>query len=189
MQKKREVILKRLRQALGQERFKHSQRVEATVLSLAAKYQIPLAKASLAGLLHDYARQFDRPGFLRAAKKAKLTLDPISRQEPKLLHAPLGAIMVRQDFGIKDKAVLSAISRHTTGAPAMSQLEKIVYLADHIEEKRHFSGLADIRKLAFKDLDQAIVKLASNMIEFLLKKQLPVHPATVETRNYYLLRQ
>jgi HD superfamily phosphohydrolase YqeK len=37
-------------------------------------------------------------------------------------------------------------------------------------------------------LDRAVAESTSNMLKFLLKKGLPIHPGTVQTRNYYVLR-
>lgn len=185
---KKPEIINKLRDALAQDRFEHSLRVEKTAVALAKRHKVPIQKAGLAALLHDYARKFSRSRMLKEARRLKLKIDPISRFEPKLLHAKLSARLAKKDFGIRSKEILDAIRRHTIGAPGMSKLEKIIYLADHIEEGRNFIGASKTRRLAFKDLDQAIVETSSQMLSFLLKKGLPIHPGTVETRNYYLLR-
>lgn len=179
----------RLKLALDRERFAHSLRVEKTAVALAIKYGVSTNQAALAALLHDYARKFDRPGLLAEAKKRRMKTDPISRFEPKLLHAELSARLAQEEFGIKDQAILGAIRQHTLGAPGMSKLAKIVFLADHIEEGRGFVGVAKVRALASKDLDQAIVASLTVTLRHLLAKQLPVHPDSIKTRNYYLLKQ
>lgn len=185
---KKPEIINKLREALARDRFEHSLRVEKTAVTLAKRHKVSTKKASLAALLHDCARKFSRSKMLEEARRQKMKIDPISRFEPKLLHAELSARLAKKDFGIRSKEILDAISKHTIGAPGMSKLEKIVYLADHIEEGRNFLGASKTRQLAFKDLDQAIVKTSSQMLNYLLKNGLPVHPGTVETRNYYLLK-
>ncbi|MFC1637429.1 bis(5'-nucleosyl)-tetraphosphatase (symmetrical) YqeK [Candidatus Margulisiibacteriota bacterium] len=184
----RAEIIKGLKQALGPARFQHSLRVEKTALALAKRYRVSPDKVSLAALLHDYARKYARSELLKQARKFKLKLDPVSIFEPKLVHAELSALLARRDFGVTNKEVLGAISKHTIGAPGMTRLEKIIYLADHIEEGRDFAGVKKARRLADRDLDEAIVLSASSMLRYLLDKGLPVHPGTVQTRNYYLLR-
>ncbi|MGB9612864.1 MAG: phosphohydrolase, partial [Candidatus Margulisiibacteriota bacterium] len=77
-------------------------------------------------------------------------------------------------------------SFHTTGAPSMTKLEKIIYLADHIEEGRIFLGVNKLRKLAFQNLNLAILESTSMMLQYLLDEKLPIYPKTIETRNYYL---
>ncbi|KPJ66584.1 hypothetical protein AMJ44_08245, partial [candidate division WOR-1 bacterium DG_54_3] len=131
---------------------------------------------------------YSRKGLLRQARRFKLEIDPVSKFEPKLLHAELSALLAKRDFGIVSEQVLKAISKHTIGAPKMTKLEKIIYLADHIEEGRNFSGVKKIRRLAAKNLNRAIIESSSNMLNFLLRKWLPIHPGTVRTRNYYLLK-
>ncbi len=180
-------ILNKLREYLDQERFEHSLRVEKTAVKMARKHGVSVKKASLAALLHDCARKYSRQELLTQAKRFNLKIEAVSRFEPKLLHADLSALLAKRDFGITSAEILGAIKKHTTGTPGMTGLEKIIYLADHIEEERKFPGVDRIRRLAAKDLNRAIIESTSNMLKYLLDKGLPVHPGTVKTRNYYLL--
>jgi predicted HD superfamily hydrolase involved in NAD metabolism len=181
-------IIKRLKNLLGLSRFKHSLRVREKVLHLSHFNKVNPKKAGIAGLLHDVSRSMDRSGLLKLAEKIKIKIDPISRFEPKLLHAPLSAYIARTKFGIKDRQILKAISSHTLGRKNMTMLEKIVYVADHVEEGRAHAGIAKARRLAESDINQAVVAISTSMIKYLLGNDLPVHPMTVEVRNYYLLK-
>jgi predicted HD superfamily hydrolase involved in NAD metabolism len=183
------AIISRLRQTLDSERFEHSLRVEKIARALAKKWKVSELQVIPAALLHDCARRFDRKGLLREAKKIGLKIDPVQKTEPKLLHAELSAYLAKKEFGVSAPSILKAIGRHTTGAPAMSRLEKVIYLADHIEEGRNFKGLHSIRALAFKNLDEAVLASTTRMIAYLLEAGLPIHPASMETRNYLLLKQ
>jgi predicted HD superfamily hydrolase involved in NAD metabolism len=185
----REDIIKKLAKVLDRERFEHSLRVEKVAVRLAKKHRASKTKASLAALLHDCARQYSRQQLLKVARKLKLKIDAVSEFEPKLLHAELSARLAKRDFGVRSRDILDAIEKHTIGAPNMSKLEKIIYLADHIEEGRDFSGVSKIRRLAARDLDAAIIESSSRMLRFLLQKGLPIHPGTVKTRNHYLLKK
>ncbi len=184
----RKEIIKALKETLGPERFEHSLRVEKIAVALARKYRVSTKKAGLAALLHDYSRKFTREELLKQAKKFGLKIDPIRKFEPKLFHAELSALLVKRDFGITSPEILEAIKKHTVGAPKMTKLEKIIYLSDHIEEGRDFCGVKKTRRLAFKNLDQAVIESTSNMLEYLLKEGLPIYPGTIQTRNYYLLK-
>jgi predicted HD superfamily hydrolase involved in NAD metabolism len=184
----RNEIVKKLKASLDRERFEHSLRAEKIALKLAKKYRVNARHASVAALLHDCARRYGRPELLRQAGRLKLELDPVRKLEPKLFHGEIGEWIARHEFGVRQAEVLRAIRNHTTGAPKMSKLEKVIYLADHIEEGRDFAGVGRVRKLAFKDLDRALLASASAMIGFLVAKELPVYQPSVETRNYYLLK-
>ncbi|MEE8638658.1 MAG: bis(5'-nucleosyl)-tetraphosphatase (symmetrical) YqeK [Candidatus Margulisiibacteriota bacterium] len=186
---RRKDIIRKLKETLDPERFEHSLRVEKTAVALARRYRVSTQKASLAALLHDYSRKYSRKGLLKQARRFKLKIDPIRKFEPKLFHAELSALFAKNEFGVTSKQILGAIRKHTIGTPSMTKLEKIIYLADHIEEGRSFSGVRKIRSLAAKNLDKAILESSSNMLKFLLQKGLPIHPGTVQTRNYYLLKQ
>ncbi len=182
----RQEIIKKLKETLGPARFEHSLRVEKVALALGKRHRLSQKKISPAALLHDCARRYDRKGLLKKARAMGLTIDPVKRGEPKLFHGEIGARLAKEEFGVKAPAILNAIRRHTTGTPGMSKLEKIIYLADHIEEGRDFPGIRGLRALAFKDLDQAVFESASSMLKFLLGKKLPIHPETLRTRNYYI---
>ncbi len=159
-------LKEKLKQNLSAGRFQHSLGAEKFAVKLAKKHHAPVAKAALAALLHDCAKK----------KKGQ---DPLG-------HAPASARLARSLFGVTDKEILNAIKKHTTGAPKMSALEKIIYLPDHLEAGRKFNNVAKMRRIAFKDLDQAIIMVASSIIEFLIKQNLTIDPATFKTRNYYL---
>lgn len=183
----RNAILKKLEKTLSPERFQHSLGVEKIAVKLAQKHGVSVKSASLAALLHDYARKYSGKQLLQQAKKHKIKIGPMEKAEPKLVHAELGAVLAKKDFGIKAKTILAAIAKHTLGTPKMTTLEKIIYLADHIEEGRKFKGVNKIRKLAFKDLNKAIIVTTTNILKFLIDKSLPIDPRTIRTRNYYLL--
>ena len=179
-------ITKKLKGLLGPSRFKHSLMVRDKVLHLSKFHKVNMKKASIAGLLHDVSRFMDRRGLLKFAEKIRLVIDPTSRAEPKLLHAPISAYIARTKFGIKDRQILKAISSHTLGRKNMTILEKIVYVADHVEEGRSHAGVKNARRLAESDIDQAIVAISSSMIKYLLGNNLPIHRMAFEVRDYYL---
>jgi predicted HD superfamily hydrolase involved in NAD metabolism len=81
---------------------------------------------------------------------------PFEREHPIVLHAPLGAAIAREEFGVRDREVLSAIEKHTLGAPEMSPLDCVVYLADSLEPGRTFPERRALWELALEDLDGAM---------------------------------
>jgi len=176
-----------LKKLLPQERYEHSLRVIVQAEELSRRYKVAEDKARLAALLHDCSRYLDREGMLKMARELGLKIDPIEELEPKLLHARLAADIAQQKFGVTDAEVLLAIKSHTVGRPQMSELEKVVYLADHIECGRDYPGVDQVRKLALTDMDQAILASTGNMIKHLLDLNLPIFEGTIETRNWFLL--
>ena len=182
------LVREKLKNLLPRDRYQHSLRVEKAALSLARHYKVSRAKASIAALLHDCSRFLSPKQMLKQAKAWKIEVSPIERFQPKLLHAKLSAIIAGRKFNLRDRSVLSAIERHTVGAEKMSRLEKIIYLADHIEDGRNYKGVNKVRRLAFLSLEAAMVESANAMICDLIRKRLPVFEGTIKTRNAQLFK-
>ncbi|BCV20491.1 bis(5'-nucleosyl)-tetraphosphatase (symmetrical) YqeK [Moorella sp. Hama-1] len=172
---------------LPEKRYRHSLGVAATAAQLASKNKVDPEQARLAGLLHDYARDLPGPELLALATGAGLVTCELERRLPVLLHGPVGALLIKQGLGLADRAILQAIARHTVGSVAMTTLDKIIYLADAIEPERRFPGVEELRRLAGTDLQAALLKAFESSIFYLLGKGQPLHPATIEARNYILL--
>ncbi len=146
---------KRLLESLGEERYNHTILTAEAAVKLARKYDCDLKKAEIAGLLHDCAKHLD----------TQTQIDMLSGEQdiselekvPKVLHGPCGAIVARNEYGIDDEEILNAIKYHVFGRPEMTVLEKIIFIADAIEESREFPGVKNLRKIARTDLDMAVL--------------------------------
>jgi len=103
-----------------------------------------------------------------------------------LIHGPVGAKIATDLFKITDRDILSAIEYHTYGKKNMTKLEKIIYLADLIEEGRDYPGVEELRALAERDLDRAVLKALDNSIIHVIAKGGLIHPNTIEARNYII---
>ena len=116
-----------------------------------------MKKAELAAIFHDYAKfrpKDEMKQIIVDQNMAKELLDFHS----ELWHAPVGAYLVEKEAGITDRDILDAIAYHTTGRIGMTVLEKVVYLADYIEPGRSFPGVDEVRELATKSLDKAMIQ-------------------------------
>lgn len=107
-------------------------------------------------MLHDLARLYSTTQLLEECERRGLPVDDFERRNPIVLHAPLGAVLAREQFGIHDESVLSAIAKHTLGAEEMTSLDCIVYLADALEPGRDFENRQTIWNLAQTDLRAAM---------------------------------
>lgn len=181
-------LLDKLRKQLPPKRLAHSLGVRDTAAELAARYGADVAKARLAGLLHDCARGMSSNLLLQAAAASGIVVIGVEQREPVLLHAPVGAVIARRDYGVDDSEVLAAIRWHTTGGPAMSPLDEIVFLADYIEPGRAFPGVERLRALAASSLPEALLAAYDQTLRFLLAEGGLIHPATVEGRNALLMK-
>lgn len=170
-------------------RVDHSIRVAETAVSLAKLWGADPEKAYLAGLLHDFARDEPVQRLLQVAEEKELPVTEVDRYFPVLLHAPVGAVLVRSELGVADPDVLQAISYHTTGAPAMTLLDIVIYLADMVEPGRKFPGVEYTRRASFVDLHRALFAGMDSTLRYCLEQERPIHPLTVEARNYFLIKK
>ncbi|MDD3839067.1 MAG: bis(5'-nucleosyl)-tetraphosphatase (symmetrical) YqeK [Clostridia bacterium] len=185
-----DMIKERLKGYLDDKRYVHSLNVANTAVELAKLCQQQPIKFEIAGLLHDCAKCFTRNKSLYYVNKYKLELDSITMNLSALNHGPIGAVVAKHEFDIKDNDILNAIYYHTTGRENMSTLMKITYLADFIEPAREYPGVEQLRKIAFSgDLNGAVLKAFDNTIIYVVHNQKPLHPRTVYARNYLLEKQ
>lgn len=95
--------------------------------------------------------------------------------------------MARYVFGEPDE-VYEAIFWHTTGKADMALLDKILYMADYIEPNRDFEGVERLRKLAYTDLDQAMLLGVKSTIREMEERGVPVIHNTIQARQWLLDR-
>lgn len=179
-------IRKTVRKTMDSKRFEHTIGVEYTACALAMRYDVDMNKAQLAGLLHDCAKCLSDEKKKDICHKNHIEITDIEHKNPYLLHAKAGFCIARNKFHIKDTDVLNAILYHTTGRPQMSDLEKIIYIADYIEPGRtQAPNLREVRKLAFQDLDAALFRILCDTLAYLEESGGEVDFLTRKTCDYY----
>ena len=89
-------------------------------------------------------------------------------------------------YEIQDEEILSAIRWHTTGKDNMTDLEKIVYIADYIEPQRDKApNLEWIRKVSFMDLNEGMYYILKDSLSYLGRSGRTIDPATEKAFHYY----
>lgn len=175
-----------LRKYLDRDRFEHSEGVMYTAAALAMRYGEDLEKAQIAGILHDCAKCIPDSKKLKICEKNHIEITEAEKCSPFLLHAKVGAYIAKEKYDIVDTAILNAIVCHTTGKPAMTLLEKIIYISDYIEPMRNkASNLDEVRKMAFVDLDETLFKILSDTLIYLEQSSKKMDPMTMQTYEYY----
>ena len=150
-------IRRKMEKVLDPKRFEHTLGVAYTASALAMCYDVDINKAQTAGLLHDCAKCMSNEKKLSICEKHHIPVNEVERKNPFLLHAKVGSYVAMKQFNIHDQDIINAILNHTTGRPGMSQLEKIIYIADYIEPGRKQAPyLTKLRRLAFQDLAQPL---------------------------------
>ena len=183
----RNELIENVKLQMKESRFQHVLRVEKAALKLAEKNHVELEKASIAALTHDYAKEFNDEEMKTIIKEGNLDSSMIPFGN-NIWHGPCGAYIVRKKLGVTDEEILNAIRNHTTGAPEMSVLEQIIYVADYIEENRVFPGVEEARKLAANHLSDAVAYETEHTLVYLIESNKLVYPKAIDTYNVWVAK-
>jgi len=156
---------------------------EEEAVRLACHWGANEQHARRAAILHDCTKYLELEQQLELCSRYGVELDELERKAVKLLHAKTGACIAKYMFG-EPEEVYQAIFWHTTGKADMSLLEKVIYLADYIEPTRDFEDLEKLRRLAYEDIDQALLMGMNMSIEEMEQKGRPIHRNTLAARNW-----
>jgi predicted HD superfamily hydrolase involved in NAD metabolism len=151
---------------------------------LAQKYGLDKEKAYFTGLIHDCAKCLPSIEMQKALSECELVCG--EADNPKTHHAPAGVIIAKKEFGVTDEEVLSAIRWHTIGKIEMTTFEKIIYLADKIEERTRPTECAQpIRDALMEEngLDKALLVSYSGTIKSLVDRKLRICTQTIDIYN------
>ncbi len=168
----------RLRNTLDENRFEHTMLVAREAVMLAERYGFDTKRARIAGMLHDCMKLGSKE-LIKFAKSHGYELTEDELKYPFTLHGRLGAEIAKCEYGIYDDEILEAIRNHTIGSTEMSMLDKIVFLADKIEPSRTYRRIEHIRKLAYEDLDAAVIAVMRHTMQYTKSRGMAVHPDTL----------
>lgn len=169
-------------------RYVHSVGVMEMALKLNEYYHLNVDNNKIreASLLHDITKNLSDEENLEILE---IYLPKMITKEllavPPIWHSFTGAIVARIKYHINDEEVLKAIFYHTTGRENMTNLEKLIFLSDYIELGRVGEYFEKVRKIAFENLDKAIVVMLEEQFKYLNAKNSDIYPLSIETYNYY----
>lgn len=170
-------LANKLRGYLKPERFAHTFYVVKRGLELATEEERD--KVFVACLLHDCAK------YILPGDYAKYGFVRPNDMPNNVVHAFLGALVARLDFGVTDEEIISAIRYHCTAKPDMNRLQMIVYVADKTEQTRKYplshllkGSLQNMFCLCLEEASQycgqahadSIYPLTQQAVDFYLKK-------------------
>lgn len=185
---KLENIQEELKTILSEKRYNHSIGVMKKAKELAAIYGIDTDIAELAGLAHDIGKEISNGEKLNYVKENNIEIDEIEKQNIGLLHAKIGADIVKKKYGFTED-MQNAIKYHTTAHPDMNLLAKIIFVADKVEEGRSYERLEEFTELAKTDIDNCILSMLDYIINKNINDKKLIHPDSIFMRNKLLLNK
>lgn len=177
-----ETIKNDIKQLLSEERYEHSIRTSIKAVELAKKWNEDEKIAEITALAHDMAKEMTKEQYIEYAKKYEINLSEEDILIGVNLHGIIAAKMCKEKYVFSEE-MCNAISYHTTGRVNMTLLDKIIYVADKIEDGREYEGIEELRKLAFIDLDEVILQIINYNIQKSIKQEKYIHSLSVMARN------
>lgn len=174
-----------MREVLKPRRFRHVIGVEITAVQLAENLGADGPKARFAALLHDCAKYLPVEEQYALAQRDGSDLP---REAEMILHAPAGAVLARERYGVADEDVLEAIRYHTTGMEDMTLLDEIIWAADIIEPGRDHPAAEKQRRLLLSahdqmSFEQGLLLVFSDNICYIQNSGRDLYPATLRARD------
>ena len=103
-----------------------------------------------AALLHDVTKELSTEEQINICDRYGIALNDYDIYAPKTLHAITAAACIPVEFEqYSNEKVISAVRWHTTGKKGMSMIDKLIYLADYIDDSRTFEDCVKLRRFFF----------------------------------------
>ena len=181
-----ELLKEEIKERLSEKRFLHSVSVMDMCEKLAKKYNCDVKRARLVGLVHDMTKEMTDEEMLEYAKKNNIAITETERNIPQILHGKIASDLAKKKYDFDDE-MCEAIKYHTTGKENMTLLQKVLFVSDKIDETRKYEGVEELRKLAFENLDEAIIKNIDETLKINIDKRKVILEESIKTRNYLLI--
>ena len=152
-----DALRTRIGSLMSEHRYSHTLGVEKMAAFL-SEFCLPEKEKELraAALLHDvtkelsYEEQLCMLADIENLSNAKLSS---SDMEPAVIHSFTAQVVVKRDFKeFATDEIVSAVTKHTVGDIDMSVFDKIIFLADFIEETRTYQASVDTRNFVINSM-------------------------------------
>lgn len=189
--KNREQLVRKLRAELTPQRLSHTLAVEREVAEMCKLFSVSDPESlRLAALCHDRTKEMTLDEHQAILSDAGETAGKEDLECPAILHAASAACLSSQENILPPEAI-SAIRYHSTGRAGMSLEEKILYLADYIEQTRPYPYCKEARRLFYEKmpekenerllwLDTVLLSVMKESLAHLKRKKKTIHPLTLE---------
>lgn len=194
-------LRERIKDYIGGKRLLHTYGVEREIAKLAGIYA-PDEEYDLraAALLHDITKPLSLAEQLKLCDEYGIPYTNGEKLTPKIFHAKTAAETIKVKFPeFYNETVYGAVLYHTTGKAGMNIGEKLLYLADYIEDTRTFPDCVELRKYFWDRIPAAKDKAAKDSvlrdtliisfdmtIKGLIGDGSQIHRDTVEARNFLI---
>ena len=189
---------------MSPKRFHHTAAVEEMVTRLATLFcpeDIPALR--VAALLHDITKEYSAETHMEILTRKGQAPEAGEEYAYKTFHARTAALLIPEKYpDFNCETVVSAVRWHTTGHEGMTLPEKLLYLADYIDESRLFPDCVRLRSFFWNarpetmTMEQRQAHLRRTLImsfdmtmRALLSEDAVISPDTALARNRLVLEE
>lgn len=183
-----EEIKKDVQSMLTPFRYEHCVRTAKKAEELAIRWGYSPKIARIVALAHDMAKDLSYEQYLQYAQENEIILSKEDKLVKVHLHGIIAAKMCEKKYQFT-KEMTDAIFYHTTARNNMTLLDKIIYVADKIEDGRDYEGIEELRIMAMQNLDEAILESIHYSIKKCIKQQKYIHSLSIVARNDLLSKR
>lgn len=190
-----------VRSEMSEKRYIHTLEVEKMAERIGKIYlpeKIDLLRA--AALLHDITKERTLGEQIELCEKHGIPYTETDLMSPKIFHAKTAAAEIPEKYPeFADEEVISAVRWHTTGRAGMTLSEKIIYLADYIDQSRKFEDCVRLRahfwSAHFSNMTEEekerhlriVLRMSYDMTIFaLMEEDGLIDMNTIEARNWVI---
>ena len=152
-----------------------------------------------AALLHDITKEKKTDEQIEICTRYGYKLRDDEIGSPAILHAITAALVIPYEYPqLATDEIISAVRWHTTGREGMTLAEKIIYLADYIEDTRKYDECIALRNMFFdakpeemtpeaaeEHLDRVILRSLEMTVKDIAAKGGAVCVDTLEAKKYF----
>ncbi len=184
-----EELREKVRSEVSERRYRHILGVEQVAAEMVKCYadcfeaegDTPEYTVRVAALLHDVTKDKGEKWYSAFIREQSIEIPEDEKDSPELCHAHTAPAYIRKEYpDFADPEILSAAWKHTTGDAYMTILDKIVCLADYIEQGRTHPSCIELRERFFsfdfscadkdervKHLDAVLLASLKNTVSYL----------------------
>lgn len=189
MQNAKKVLEKYLKEN-NAKKYEHSKRVAIISKQLAKKWDISQEEAVIASLLHDIGKSVSKREMLDICSRNNVIIHDFEIFEnTESLHGEVSKIILNKEFEKASNSerfdrIQSAVAKHVTGAEQMSDLDKVVFIADNIEpSKKNYDIFVKIQSGEIESMDECIKLIIERKQQRAGLKNMEINPLLINTKQ------
>lgn len=168
-------------------RYYHSVEVANIACELVKVHNLQLNEeiVYISGILHDATKLLPKEVQKKMLYELGYKDDDEIMKSSNVWHGETAVEYIKKEYNIDNEDVLNAVKYHVMGRENMSDLEKVIFIADYVERTRIGKTFEEARELAFLNLDKALIYILKSQVEYLTSTNQPVISQTLKTYEYY----